>query len=135
MARAEKSVVIERPVEEVWAYLNDCSHDPEWMSMITETEKLTDGPVGVGTIQRSAAKLLGRRIDTTFEITEHEPNRFSRCAGGFVEPIAAKQDLSEHKMRKRLIRREPDRLLHFMRGFGERLRRRFRPVSMQQAKR
>ena len=78
MARVEQSVVIERPVEEVWAYLNDCAHDPEWMSMITETEKLTDGPVGVGTVQRSAAKVLGRRIDTTFEITEHEPNRSSR---------------------------------------------------------
>ena len=78
MARAEHSIVINRPVEQVWAYLHDPENDPEWQSMTQEAVKLTEGPVGVGTVERITAKLLGRRVDTTFEFTEYEPNKRSQ---------------------------------------------------------
>ncbi len=74
----EHSVTIERPVEKVWAYITDPRNDTEWQSMIVEAEQLSEGPMGVGTVERSTAKVLGRRFDTTFEVTEYEPNRRSR---------------------------------------------------------
>lgn len=78
MLKAEHSVTIERPVEEVWAYINDPRNDIEWQSMIMEAVQVSEGPIGVGTVERITAKVLGRRFDTTFEVTEYEPNRRSR---------------------------------------------------------
>lgn len=78
MLKAEQSVTIDRPVEEVWEYINDPRNDTEWQSMIVEAVQVSEGPVGAGTVKRVTAKVLGRRFDTTFEVTEYEPNRRSR---------------------------------------------------------
>lgn len=43
---------IDRPVEEVFAYLSDLEHTPEWNWAITETRKISPGPVSVGTRYR-----------------------------------------------------------------------------------
>ncbi len=78
MLKVEHSVNIDRPVEEVWAYIKDPRNDTEWQSMIVEAVKVSEGPMGVGTVEHITAKVLGRRFDTTFEVTEYEPNKRSR---------------------------------------------------------
>lgn len=40
---------IERSPEDVFDYCSDHAHEPEWNIKMTGIEKLTDGPVGVGT--------------------------------------------------------------------------------------
>ena len=71
--RQEHSVVIERPVEEVFAFATDPNNDPLWQSTSLETEQTSEGPVDVGTTFRNTSKFLGRRIDSTYEVTENDP--------------------------------------------------------------
>jgi uncharacterized membrane protein len=73
--RQEHTVVIDRPVEEVFAFTTDPNKDALWQSTTLETEQTSEGAVDVGTTLRSTAKFLGRRIETTMEVTENEPPR------------------------------------------------------------
>ncbi len=71
--REEHTVVIERPVEEVFAFTTDPNNDTLWQSTSLETEQASEGPVGVGTTFRNTSKFLGRRIESTYEVTENDP--------------------------------------------------------------
>jgi uncharacterized membrane protein len=71
--RQEHSVVIHRPVEEVFTFVTDPNNDSLWQSTTLETEQTSEGPVEVGTTLRSTAKFLGRRIEMTMEVTENDP--------------------------------------------------------------
>ncbi len=73
--REELSVVIDRPIEEVFAFATEAENEPLWQSTSLETEQTSGGPVGVGTTFRNTHKFLGRRIDSTYEVTENEPPR------------------------------------------------------------
>ena len=73
--REEHNVVIERPIEEVFAFVTDPNNDSLWQSRTLETEQTSEGAVDVGTTWRNISKFLGRRIDTTMEVTENEPPR------------------------------------------------------------
>jgi uncharacterized protein YndB with AHSA1/START domain len=68
------SVVIHRPVEEVFAYSNDISHWAEWNPGLIEASA-SEGPLQAGTRIREVFKFLGRRIESTFELVEYAPNR------------------------------------------------------------
>jgi uncharacterized membrane protein len=74
MATLEISTVINRPVEEVFAFVVDPENYPKWMSGISEVTITSAGPIGVGTTYRSVLTFLGRRIETEAEFTEYEPN-------------------------------------------------------------
>ena len=71
--RQEHSVVIDRPVEEVFAFATDPNNDPLWLSTTLETERTSEGAVDVGTTFRNVSKFLGRRIETTMQVTENDP--------------------------------------------------------------
>jgi uncharacterized protein YndB with AHSA1/START domain len=73
--REELSVVINRPIEEVFAFATEPENEPLWQSTSLETEQTSEGSVGVGTTFRNTSKFLGRRIDSTYEVTENEPPR------------------------------------------------------------
>jgi len=73
MARAEASIVINRPVKEVCDYLDDPANSPEWEGNILENEKTSEGPTAVGTTYRGLASFLGRRLEWNSEVTEFEP--------------------------------------------------------------
>jgi uncharacterized protein YndB with AHSA1/START domain len=45
----ENRVEIGRPIDEVFDYLSDPRHELEWNPKVRVMEKLTDGPIGVGT--------------------------------------------------------------------------------------
>ena len=73
MARIEHSVVINRPAEEIWAFMADSANSPQWISGLVESRQVSDGPMGSGTTIRNVGRLLGRQIESTYEITEWEP--------------------------------------------------------------
>jgi len=74
MARIEASVVINRPVEEVFEFVTNPKNDVLWQSGVLESEQTSEGPMGVGTMVRSVSQSLGRRMESLSEITEYEPN-------------------------------------------------------------
>jgi uncharacterized protein YndB with AHSA1/START domain len=75
IARFRCSTTIKRPVEDVFTVLSNPANDPTWSSAVVEAEQTSTGPIGVGTTARFVSKLLGRRIETKWEITEFEPNQ------------------------------------------------------------
>ncbi len=79
MGNLEVSVVIKRPVEEVFSFVNDPANETLWSSGIVESSQISEGPVGVGTVMREVNRILGKRIENTYEITEYEPNKRYSC--------------------------------------------------------
>ena len=75
MATLEISTVINRPVEEVFAFASNPENITKWSSLSREVKITSAGPIGVGTTYRSVVAFLGRRIEGETEITEYEPNR------------------------------------------------------------
>jgi uncharacterized protein YndB with AHSA1/START domain len=71
----DQSVVIERPLEEVFAFVADPENDAQWTPVVTETRKTSEGPLGVGTTYEQSGHFLGRNFEMLFEVTEYEPNR------------------------------------------------------------
>jgi uncharacterized membrane protein len=75
MATLEISIVINRPVEEVFAFVSNSENYPKWSSWSREVKITSAGPIGVGTTYRAVVTFLGRRIEGEIECTEYEPNR------------------------------------------------------------
>jgi uncharacterized protein YndB with AHSA1/START domain len=75
MIKAEKSIVIERPVEDVFAYVGDQTNAVHWQAGLVEVQRLTDGPVGVGTRHRIVRTFMGRRLAVENEYVVFERGR------------------------------------------------------------
>lgn len=75
MARAEDSVVVERPPEEVFAYLTDPDNLPEWQASALEARQESPGAMTAGTRIREVRKFLGKRMETIVEVTAYEPGK------------------------------------------------------------
>jgi carbon monoxide dehydrogenase subunit G len=70
--RFEGTTLIERPIEEVFAFLANGENDPKFSPRVLEIAKTTDGPTGVGTIYASTVKDAGVKTKREFKITEFE---------------------------------------------------------------
>jgi uncharacterized protein YndB with AHSA1/START domain len=66
------TVVIDRPIDQVFAFLADGENDPKFSSRVLEIAKTTDGPPGVGTVYSSTVKDAGMKTKREFELTEFE---------------------------------------------------------------
>lgn len=61
---------IQRPRDQVAAYLRDPANDTEWIGGIRSARLLTPGPVAVGSQVERVATFLGRRVHYVNEVTE-----------------------------------------------------------------
>jgi uncharacterized membrane protein len=75
MITVENEIIINRPVEVVFAFITDIPNVPKWQTGVTESRQTTAGPVGVGTRGVNVRTVLGQRLETTFEVTEFTPNQ------------------------------------------------------------
>jgi uncharacterized protein YndB with AHSA1/START domain len=71
MAKIVASVVIDRPVEEVWKFLMDLSKLPKWNTGIQEAKQTSAGPIGVGTTLQTRSGNMVANI----KVIEYEPGR------------------------------------------------------------
>jgi uncharacterized protein YndB with AHSA1/START domain len=71
--RFDATVVIDRPIEEVFAFLADGTNDRKFSPRVLEIAKTTDGSPGVGTVYASTVKDAGVKTKREFKITEFEP--------------------------------------------------------------
>jgi len=71
--RFEATVVIDRPIEEVFAFLADGENDPKFSPRVVEIAKTTEGPPGVGTVYASTVKDAGMTTKREFRLTAFEP--------------------------------------------------------------
>jgi hypothetical protein len=63
------SAVINRPIDEVFAYLAAGTNDPKFSPRVLEIRKEPDGPSRLGTIFVSKVKDAGMKTDRRFELT------------------------------------------------------------------
>lgn len=72
--RIAVEIVVNRPVAQVFAYLSDLRHDPQWWGGIHSSRRIS-GDGGVGTLYELDATLLRVRHQTRIEVTAQEPPR------------------------------------------------------------
>jgi carbon monoxide dehydrogenase subunit G len=72
MATFQNTLTIQRPVDDVFAFLADFENIPTWNYAILETTKTSPGPVGVGTTYRQL-RSIPDRSEEGFEVTVFEP--------------------------------------------------------------
>ncbi len=56
MLEFENTIRIDRPIGEVFAFLSDLENVPKWNYYVVEVTKLSNGPIGIGTIYHQVRK-------------------------------------------------------------------------------
>jgi len=74
-AQVEGEVVIRRPVEEVFDYVADERHEPDFNSRMSRVELLTPEPIGAGSRFEVEMTMMRRVFDMTVEFTAFERPR------------------------------------------------------------
>lgn len=67
------SIEIDRPQEDVFAYLDELDKHSEWQGGLISSRLETEGPIGVGTRASETRQVPGGPREMTYEITEHDP--------------------------------------------------------------
>lgn len=78
--RFTSAVAIARAPVDVYEYLARFENVPVWNYAISETRKITEGPVRVGTRYRQTRTLPSRR-EESFEVIDLEPSRLLAIRG------------------------------------------------------
>lgn len=75
MARIEISLIINRPVEDVFAFVSNSENLPRWRATALEIKKAFEGPPSVGGVFKGRFTFLGRQFEGDLVITAYEPDR------------------------------------------------------------
>ncbi len=67
------STLVDRPMQDVFAFLSNPLNLPKWQSMVASIEQVTPGAVGVGSKYKVTAEMMGRKIDGVLEMTTFAP--------------------------------------------------------------
>jgi Polyketide cyclase / dehydrase and lipid transport len=73
MATGEASIHIDRPADEVFAFIGDPANNPSWRKNVVRMAWEDDGPMRVGRRGRQTQHLLGRDWTVTAEVVEWDP--------------------------------------------------------------
>jgi uncharacterized protein YndB with AHSA1/START domain len=85
-------IVVDAPVERVWAELADIEGQPRWMHEMKAVRLVTPPPVGVGTVGEATVRIFGIAVSDPVTVTEWDPpGRFAIAhegpftGGGVIE--------------------------------------------------
>jgi len=96
MLREEESVVVQRPIDEVFAYFTDPAMIPEWQASALEARLEGEGPMRAGSRVVETRKFLGRRMESRMEVLDYEPpRRFTVKVSSGPVPFQARTELTE----------------------------------------
>jgi len=71
----EDSIIINRPVEEIFAYMDDINREHEWQPYLKKWEQTPDPDRnGLGSVRRYENQYMGRRFTNAYKTTVYEPN-------------------------------------------------------------
>ncbi|MFD4914210.1 SRPBCC family protein [Streptomyces virginiae] len=97
MSAMRKSIDIDRGPEDVYSYLTDPTHLPEWQDSAVSAVPIGDLPVHVGSRILVTRQIGRRRVPTTMEFVELDPPRSWHVHGidgpvrpdvrGTIEPL------------------------------------------------
>ncbi|WP_274557733.1 SRPBCC family protein [Streptomyces spiramyceticus] len=97
MSVIKESIDIDRRPEDVFSYVTDPSHMPEWQESAVSATKLGDAPLAVGSKVKVTRRIGRREMPMTMQVSELDPPRSWRIDGidgpvrghvkGTIEPI------------------------------------------------
>ena len=73
MVTVQTEILIRRPRAEVAEYASDPDNAPQWYVNIDRSQRLTPGPVAVGSRVAFIARFLGKELNYTYEFVEYVP--------------------------------------------------------------
>jgi carbon monoxide dehydrogenase subunit G len=73
--RFESSIDINAPAEKVWAMMGKLEEWPQWMPSIKKIERVSKGPLTVGSQLSVTAKVSGLTVKLLMTITKFVPER------------------------------------------------------------
>jgi len=79
--RFSSSVEINAPVDKVWALVDKLEEWPQWMPSIKKIEKVSEGPLTVGSQLSVTAKVSRLTVNLIMTITEFVPERSAVMQG------------------------------------------------------
>ena len=74
LIRIEHSIVIDRPLDDVFAYLAAPSNMPQWQEAVLEAEPIGNMPIGLDTRVRVRRQFMGQSVTLVLDTTEFQPN-------------------------------------------------------------
>jgi uncharacterized membrane protein len=75
MAKISGEILINRPVQQVFDFVADQRNEPIYNPQMLRSEKITDGPIGIGTRFRATARSGRRVVEMLIEVTEYDRAR------------------------------------------------------------
>jgi hypothetical protein len=81
MVEYDCSIIIERPVEEVFDLMQDINREHEWQPNLREAEQIPEGEPGVGTRRRYVSEFMGRRFENVRRRPSQTPRRRVKSSG------------------------------------------------------
>ncbi|MBS4190009.1 SRPBCC family protein [Bacillus sp. FJAT-49705] len=75
MADFRSSVIIHKPVKEVFDYIASMENTSEIMPNVVKMEKLTEGPIGKGTKFKETRSVRGNTVNADVEMVEYEQDK------------------------------------------------------------
>jgi uncharacterized protein YndB with AHSA1/START domain len=75
MIQHEVTIHLNKPVEQVFAFLTDTSKLSTWQSNLIKSEQLTEGPLRTGSRFREVRRINNKEEEIKGEITTLEPNK------------------------------------------------------------
>ena len=74
--KVEHAVFINVPVEETFVYMSNLENLADWAGAVISARKISSEETLVGTTVRCTIRILGRWLDSTYEIVECVPGRY-----------------------------------------------------------
>ncbi len=72
MVNVETSVLVDRPIEEVFAYVTKPENDAQWYIGVESRDHTPGEPAGVGSTSQSDIRFLGIPVTVTWEVIGYE---------------------------------------------------------------
>jgi carbon monoxide dehydrogenase subunit G len=73
--RYSGSILIQRPVADVFSYMDDVSREHEWQPNLRGAEQEPPGAAAVGTRRHYTSEFMGRSVKNSYEVKAYEPNQ------------------------------------------------------------
>jgi len=74
MTTMQRSILIDAPLETVFAYISDYTHDGEWRRGVIHVEQTPPPPSRLGTHPQAVSRYLGVRFTICAEVTQFKAN-------------------------------------------------------------
>lgn len=92
------STFIQQPINRVFDFISKPENDFQWQYETLSSSQTSEGVITVGSSFRSTGHLMGNRIQSTFEVTEYEPNKrygFKSLSGPLQSITSYSLDISK----------------------------------------